>query len=162
MHRFALMAFAGLLLACAPSVEPVSTSAPLPEWLVLNETSMLAEVRHEPSRLALPVFSPFVENRPRLLVYGYPQVQRLTLPADGVARDIAFFDVGGRVIDLYPAARCAPSVPCAPLPSRFAALSVLVAPPGTLSAFAMERSSQMRWHESGQPSVSIFPLQATR
>lgn len=158
MRCYLAMAFLGSLLACSPPVEPASTPVVLPEWVELNDARMLAEVRHEPGQLSLPVFSPFEEGRPRLLVYAFPQVQRLTLPGDGVRRDIAFFDVGGRVIDLYPSARCDPGAPCVPLPSRFAATSVLVAPEGTLDRFKMKRSSQMRWYETGRVEASITPL----
>lgn len=151
----ALLLSLGFAAGCGGSRSPVSAPAPapapLPDWIELEGPAGTVraegEVFTDPDELARPIFAP-LQGTGRLLVYAYPQVQRLTLPKDGLARDVAFFDIGGRVIDLYPGASCPGPAACPPLPSRFAAASVLIAKPGTFARLQLARHKQMRW---GQP-----------
>lgn len=150
-----LVVIVALVLITSP-ISPGDRSPPpsLPDWVELEGVRLPAQIRDEFQELSLPVFSN-LEDKPRLLVYPYPQVQRLTLDPGGVW-DVAFFDIGGRAIDVYPAASCL--APCAPLESRFPAASVLIAPVGTFSLSGMKRHGAMRWGERPPSVVRTFPI----
>lgn len=119
-----------------------------PDWIELDDQRTPAEVRFTPKERRQAAFSSELKL-PRLLVYDYPQVEQLTLPATGEMYDVAFYDVGGRALNVYPHAYCSASTVCQPLTSKYLATLVLIAPVGTFEKFGVKKYSQVRW---GKPA----------
>lgn len=125
-----------------------------PDWVEINGMKQEAIVVSVPTD-KIAIGYPRDTRSAHLLVFPYPQVSRFPVDASG-AWDVVFFDIGGRVIDVFPVNSCV--FPCLWLDPRFPAASVLVAPKGYVEQARVSRHNQMRWGKRRSLPVRTFPL----
>lgn len=149
-----------LLLLCACSAGTQAQSQDQPDqgapraradWVTFEDTKptnhppahFTAEVATTPERRK-GLLSP-TKQQVRLWVMEYPWVKTLDIPEGGVW-DVAFMDVGGRVIDIHHGVSCPHTCQ---VTARFPAASIAVAEVGVL--LSVKRFHQMRYNHEHHP-----------